>query len=83
MFTIRQQMLLQVAAAAVIAFFIARNGSVDAFAAAMWGAIVGLALFLLLRQNLFVAESTKRSARRGPQSLESSSRPDPEIATEE
>jgi predicted flap endonuclease-1-like 5' DNA nuclease len=54
MFDLRQRVYLQVAAAAVIVFFIALIGGADALAALVWGAIVGLALYLVLRQNLVV-----------------------------
>jgi predicted flap endonuclease-1-like 5' DNA nuclease len=54
MFSVKQQVMLQVTAAAVIVFFLALVGGAEAGAGLVWGLIVALALFLLLRQNIIV-----------------------------
>ncbi len=54
MFSVKQQVVLQVAIAAVIVFFLALVGGAEAGAGVVWGLIVALALFLLLRQNIIV-----------------------------
>ncbi len=55
MFTAKQQVLLQVAAATAIVFFLARIGGTETGASLLWGLLVGFVLFRVLRQNFLVA----------------------------